>query len=118
MELELIHEERPWGSFTTLQDMSSHKVKEIVVKSGQRISYQSHQKRAEHWYIVRGDGVVTLNGDDRQVSAGDSVEVELGAKHRIANKGESDLIFIEVQTGMYFGEDDIERFEDDYGRHS
>ena len=117
MELELTHEERPWGSFTTLQDMSTHKVKEIVVKPGQRLSYQSHQKRAEHWFIVQGLGVVTLNGQDQEVGPGDTVDVSIGMKHRIANKGERDIIFIEVQTGTYFGEDDIERFEDDYGRH-
>jgi mannose-6-phosphate isomerase len=91
-------------------------VKRIVVKPGQRLSYQRHQKRAEHWVVVAGTGVATLNGEARTLSPGDTVAVAEGMAHRIACTGSRDLEFVEVQTGTYFGEDDIERFEDDYGR--
>jgi len=109
-------EERPWGGFLILLDSETHKVKQLVVKPGQRLSYQMHQKRKEHWFIVSGRGLVTLNDEDAPVGAGDSVDVGLEMKHRIQNIGDEPLVFIEVQTGTYFGEDDIVRFNDDYGR--
>lgn len=109
--------ERPWGSYTVLDDSAStHKVKTIRVDPGQRLSLQSHQQRSEHWFIVAGRGVVTRDDDALEVAAGSAIDIPCGAKHRIANTGDGPLVFIEVQHGTYFGEDDIQRFEDDYGR--
>ena len=107
---------RPWGYYTVLADEADHKVKRIVVYTGQRLSLQKHQQRAEHWFVLSGDGIVTLDGKRLNKKGGQSVEIPRGSSHRIENQGTSDLIFIEVQTGDYFGEDDIERMEDDYGR--
>lgn len=107
---------RPWGRYEVLQESSAHKVKCIYVKPNSRLSYQRHQKRAEHWFIVSGAATVTLNGETFQKNAGETVDIEIGDLHRIANQGLGELIFIEVQTGTYFGEDDIERIEDDYAR--
>ena len=107
---------RPWGRYEVLQEDSTHKVKCIWVDPGKRLSYQRHRKRAEHWFIVEGIGEVTIDGEVRRVAAGDTVEFGIGVLHRIANIGEKELIFVEVQTGTYFGEDDIERVEDDFGR--
>ena len=107
---------RPWGRYEIIDDSPTHKVKKIWVSPGQRLSYQKHEKRAEHWFIVHGQGEVTLDGVVCRVSGGDSVDVPVRALHRIANVGSEDLLFIEVQTGTYFGEDDIVRVEDDFGR--
>ncbi|RLA83309.1 MAG: mannose-6-phosphate isomerase [Deltaproteobacteria bacterium] len=107
---------RPWGYYEVLSDAPDHKVKRIVVKPGARLSLQRHRRRSEHWYIVRGRGIVTLDGREIPVEAGSSVDIPRGSAHRIANTGGEDLVFIEVQRGDYFGEDDIERLEDDYGR--
>jgi mannose-6-phosphate isomerase len=109
-------EERPWGGFENLLEADTHKVKRLVVKPGQRISYQSHQKRSEHWFIVSGTGVAMIDDKEISIQPGDTVDVGLTVKHRIGNTGEEDLILIEVQTGTYFEEDDIERFSDDYER--
>ena len=108
--------ERPWGRYEVLQEAPNHKVKCIWVTPGKRLSYQRHQKRAEHWFIVSGHGEVTIDGVTKPISAGDSVEFGIGVLHRISNIGTEDIVFIEVQTGTYFGEDDIERVEDDFGR--
>ena len=108
--------ERPWGRYEVLQEAPNHKVKCIWVTPGKRLSYQRHQKRAEHWFIVSGHGEVTIDGVTKPISAGDSVEFGIGVLHRISNTGTEDIVFIEVQTGTYFGEDDIERVEDDFGR--
>ena len=83
---------------------------------GKRLSYQRHQLRAEHWFIVAGLGEVTIDGITRAVKPGDTVEFDIGVLHRISNTGSENIVFIEVQTGSYFGEDDIERISDDYGR--
>jgi mannose-6-phosphate isomerase len=99
-----------------LQESASHKVKCIWVNPGKRLSYQRHQKRAEHWFIVSGEADVKLDGKVSRLGPGDSVEIGIGVLHRIHNVGTTDVIFIEVQTGTYFGEDDIERVEDDFGR--
>ncbi len=109
-------DERPWGSYEVLIDEPDHKVKQITVKAGKRLSYQKHARRSEHWFIVRGSGVVTLNDTPIAVRAGSAVDVALGASHRIENTGSDDLVFVEVQHGDYFGEDDIVRLEDDFGR--
>jgi mannose-6-phosphate isomerase len=112
----LEHERRPWGEYTVLGEADDHKVKRIVVAPGQRLSYQTHAHRAEHWFVVRGRGVVTLDGRDAEVGPGAAVDVARGAAHRIANPGTDDLVFIEVQHGDSFAEDDIVRLEDDHGR--
>ena len=114
--MSLEKSERPWGRYEVLQESSTHKVKCIWVAPGKRLSYQRHQKRAEHWFIVTGEGEVTLDGETIRVSAGSSVDVPMRSLHRIHNVGTEELIFVEVQTGTYFGEDDIERVEDDFGR--
>ncbi|HXZ61300.1 MAG TPA: phosphomannose isomerase type II C-terminal cupin domain, partial [Acidimicrobiales bacterium] len=92
------------------------KVKRIVVHPGKRLSYQRHAQRAEHWFIVSGAAKVTLDGEDIALGPGESIDIPRGSAHRIANVGETDLVFIEVQHGTYFGEDDIVRLEDDFGR--
>ena len=111
------HEEhRPWGFYEILSDAPDHKVKRITVYPGQRLSYQRHFRRSEHWYLVSGRAVVTKNGEDIELTAGQAVDLPVQTWHRVQNPGAEALVFIEVQTGDYFGEDDIERSEDDYGR--
>jgi len=107
---------RPWGYYVVLSDEADHKVKRIVVKSGQRLSLQCHSRRSEHWYMLRGRAIVTLDSREISLDAYQAVDIPVGVKHRVMNPGPDELAFIEVQTGDYFGEDDIERFEDDYGR--
>lgn len=108
--------ERPWGSYRVLVEDVSFKVKVITVSPGRRLSYQTHRRRSEHWFVVEGEGVVTLDGADRPVAGGDPVDVPVGCAHRIHNTGDTDLVFVEVQPGDYFGEDDIVRLSDDFGR--
>ena len=108
--------DRPWGSYTVLAEDRSYKVKVIVVHPAQRISYQSHSRRSEHWFVTEGEGVVTLDGAEIAVRPGQAVDIGLGVAHRVHNTGDSDLVFVEVQHGTYFGEDDITRLADDYGR--
>ena len=107
---------RPWGFYEILDSQEDFKVKRITVLPGKRLSYQSHQKRAEHWFAVKGSGTVTLDDENFEYLPGKSFDIEIGQKHRISNTGDEDLVFIEVQTGTYFGEDDICRFDDDFGR--
>lgn len=107
---------RPWGSYTVVDEGIGHKVKRILVRAGRRLSYQRHAHRAEHWFVVRGIGLVTLDGTRVVVHAGATVDVAIGVAHRIENVGDDDLVFIEVQHGESFAEDDIVRLEDDYGR--
>ncbi|MCP4131504.1 MAG: cupin domain-containing protein [bacterium] len=107
---------RPWGFYDNLADEKDHKVKRITVYPGKRLSLQSHNRRAEHWYVFKGEAIFTLNDDIINLKAGDSVNIGIGEKHRIENPGTEDMVFIEVQTGDYFGEDDIIRYEDDFGR--
>ena len=109
-------EERPWGSFFVMEEGPAYKVKRIVVNPGHRLSYQSHTKRDELWIVVKGEAVVTINGEEKVVPYGQSVVIKRDQKHRIENKGQEILVFIEIQTGSYFGEDDIIRYQDDYKR--
>jgi len=106
----------PWGSFEVLLEAPDHKVKRITVEPGGCLSLQLHHLRSEHWFIVAGMGVVTVDNKKTSMRAGDSVDIPLKAKHRVLNSSSENLIFIEVQTGKYCGDDDIERFEDNYGR--
>jgi mannose-6-phosphate isomerase len=109
--------ERPWGNYTVIDDDGAdHKVKRLVVHPGKRLSYQLHHKRAEHWFIVSGTAKVTLDGQVVSLGPGQAIDIPLESAHRIANEGDVDVVFIEVQHGTYFGEDDIVRLEDDFGR--
>lgn len=107
---------RPWGYYTVLADEADHKVKRIVVYPGKRFSLQRHLRRTEHWYLLSGEALVTLDGRQITLRQGGTVDIPRGAAHRLQNTCGMEVAFIEVQTGEYFGEDDIERLEDDYGR--
>jgi mannose-6-phosphate isomerase len=104
-----LYDERPWGSFTVLDEGENFKVKRIEVLPGKRLSYQKHAQRAEHWMVVSGAGLVTLNDEEINVAAGETIDVPIGAKHRVENPGAEKLIFIEIQRGAYL-------FSDDFGR--
>ena len=114
--ISIENEERPWGRFFVLHDEKTYKLKRIEVNPGERLSYQYHRKRSEAWTIVNGVGIITLDGIVKEYHKGQTVLIPKGVKHRIENKGEEKVVFIEVQTGTYFGEDDIVRIEDDYNR--
>jgi len=107
---------RPWGSYTVLENTEGYKMKRIVVEPGASLSLQRHQHRSEHWIVVSGTATVTRNDDVFTVAKNESTYIPIGEKHRLANKGKIPLQMIEVQVGEYLGEDDIERFDDVYGR--
>ena len=110
-------EERPWGSFAILDEGENYKVKRLEVLPGKRLSYQRHSRRAEHWFVVRGTAKVTLNDAEILVECGNALDIPTGSAHRVENsEGSENLVIIETQTGDYFGEDDIERLDDDFGR--
>ena len=109
---------RPWGSWQILDEGDGFKVKRILVTPHQRLSYQTHEHRSEHWAIVSGTATCVIDGELVLAGPGQSVDVEIGQPHRITNMHEEDLVLIEVQMGAYTGEDDICRLEDDYGRVS
>ena len=111
-----LFDRRPWGSFTVLDEGRGYKVKRIEVLAGKRLSYQRHARRAEHWMVVAGAARVTLDGGDIVVGCGETVDIPVGAAHRVENAGADTLVFIEIQRGDYLGEDDITRLEDDFGR--
>ena len=110
------YDERPWGTFTVLDEGENYKVKRIEVLPGKRLSYQKHAQRAEHWVVVAGEARVTLDGAEITVRAGEAIDIAVGAAHRVENPGTEKMTFIEVQRGGYLGEDDITRLSDDYGR--
>ncbi len=115
--LEHSFEERPWGRFEILLNTDNFKSKRLLIYPGKQFSYQRHKHRGEDWTITSGEGTVTIDDVPRVVKAGDHISIPTGTKHRIRNHTESTVLeLIEVQTGTYFGEDDIERFEDDFGR--
>ena len=107
---------RPWGSYDSVHEGEGFKVKHITVRPGQRLSLQSHRRRAEHWVVVRGVARVTREGETYLVRENESTFTPTGARHRPENPGESPLDLVEVQTGDSLGEDDIVRLDDDYGR--
>lgn len=111
-------DKRPWGYYKVLAEEGDHKVKRIVVFPSGELSLQRHKRRSEHWQVIKGEALVTL--DDKQiiVKTGESIDIPCGSKHRVANVSDKEIAFIEIQLGSYFGEDDIERFEDKYGRAS
>jgi mannose-1-phosphate guanylyltransferase len=107
---------RPWGTYSVLQEDTSFKIKRIEVKPGGRLSLQMHHHRSEHWVVVSGMARV-LNGDEEMfVRTNESTYIPAGRKHRLENPGLLPLVMIEVQSGEYLGENDIVRFEDNYGR--
>jgi len=116
MEITKREDHRPWGFFRILSDENTVKNKKIVVYPRKRLSLQRHQYRDEHWYIVSGNGMWTLGDKTVPVTAGQSVDIPRKSIHRIKNTGQDNLVFMEIQTGDYFGEDDIERLADDFGR--
>ena len=109
-------EERPWGKFEILLDSDDCKVKQITVNPNSKLSYQYHHKRKERWVVTKGQLTLILNGDESTLNPGMDVAIYPGDKHRAWNKTDELVQFIEVQTGTYFGEDDIVRIEDDYNR--
>ena len=107
---------RPWGFYEVLADEADHKVKRITVNAGGRLSLQRHQRRIEHWYAVKGEAEATVGKQQVTLSPGSSLDIPARTIHRLENRGEVPFVFVEIQRGEYFGEDDIERLEDDYGR--
>lgn len=107
---------RPWGHYEVLVEDEKFKVKRITVNPGGRLSLQSHKHRSEVWTIIEGVGIVTVDGETHPYFANEVVEIPVTSVHRVSNRGDVPLVFIEVQHGTYFGEDDIIRYEDDYNR--
>ena len=107
---------RPWGTYTVLEEGPGFKVKRIEVKPGASLSLQSHQHRSEHWVVVEGKAEVVNDDQILQLNKNESTYIQAGHKHRLINRGTESLQLIEVQTGSYLGEDDIQRFEDIYRR--
>lgn len=112
------YDERPWGNYLVLDEGADYKVKRITVLPDKRLSYQKHQHRREHWFVVQGAALVTLNDKDVLLNIGEAINIEIGDAHRVKNPSSDEtLIFIEVQRGSYLGEDDIIRLTDDFGRN-
>lgn len=109
-------EERPWGWFEILFEEAGLKVKRILVKPGKRLSLQSHEKRAENWVVIQGRALFTLGEKTCELEPHQTVFIPEKSKHRMENPGREELVFIEVQTGNYLGEDDITRYQDDFDR--
>ena len=108
--------ERPWGWYDIIDQGSSYKVKCIEVKPGLSLSLQRHMHRSEHWVVVEGTALVEVDGSKELVYVNQGSYVPIGSKHRLSNPGKIPLKIIEVQNGSYLEEDDIERFDDDFGR--
>ncbi len=115
-----VTETRPWGSFTVLKDEPHYKLKQLMAKPGNRLSLQRHQHREEHWLVIQGHPEITRDEDKIPLGPGDYIKIPQHSWHRLANPAQPDtgetVEIIELQLGSYFGEDDIERREDDYGR--
>jgi mannose-6-phosphate isomerase len=110
--------ERPWGTYTVLDEQRNYKIKRIEVAAGHRLSLQKHHHRSEHWIVVSGSALVTCGDSQYTVSVNESTFIPLGELHRLENPGRIPLVIIEVQSGEYLGEDDIVRIDDDYARMS
>ncbi|TIC79450.1 phosphomannose isomerase type II C-terminal cupin domain [Nocardioides sp. GY 10127] len=109
---------RPWGTWHVLDEGDGFKIKRIEVNPGQRLSYQTHEHRAEVWTIAKGTCTAIVDGEEVIVRAGESITVDVQQPHRITNMHDEKLVVIETQLGSYLGEDDICRLQDDYGRGS
>ena len=109
-------EKRPWGTYEVLLEEPTYKVKRIIVQPHQRLSLQSHQHRSEHWVVVEGLATIWVGDKIEDVAPNETRHIPKGVKHRLENKLDRPIVVIEVQCGNYFGEDDIMRYEDDYGR--
>ena len=107
---------RPWGYFENINSNETHKIKKLTVMPGKKLSLQSHNKRSEHWVVISGVASVTKGDTEFTLHKDESTFIPAKVKHRLTNKSKSLLVIIEVQTGQYFGEDDIKRFDDIYGR--
>jgi mannose-6-phosphate isomerase len=107
---------RPWGNFRVIESRSIFQIKELTVFPNSRLSLQSHKFRAEHWFVIQGCARVEVDGKVSDLSPGESIQIPIQSQHRVTAIGEAPLVFIEIQTGESFDEDDIVRFEDDYGR--
>jgi mannose-6-phosphate isomerase-like protein (cupin superfamily) len=116
-DFALDSETRPWGSWHVIDVDNGYKIKRIHVTPGSRLSLQTHEHRSEHWVVIAGAATCTIDGVETVAVKGESIDVPLGAQHRLANLGEEELVIVEVQLGGYTGEDDIVRLEDDYGRN-
>jgi mannose-6-phosphate isomerase len=115
-ETSPLFDRRPWGTFTVLDEGKNYKVKRIEVLPRKRLSYQKHARRAEHWMVVAGQAKVTLNDEEIILGVGETVDIPVGAAHRVENPQDEALVFIEIQRGDYLGEDDIVRLQDDFNR--
>lgn len=111
-----LKENRPWGTFEVLHTDNQCKIKRIIVNPGQQLSLQYHTKREEHWYVIEGAGLVTCGDASWGLTTGMSTNIPRMTPHQISNFGDTKLVFIEIQTGDYFGEDDIVRIKDIYNR--
>ena len=114
--MALESEQRPWGSWHVIDVADGYKIKRIHVNPGARLSLQSHAQRSEHWVVIQGVATCEVDGELITVQRDQSIDVPLGARHRLGNQGDEELVIVEVQLGDYTGEDDIRRIEDDYGR--
>ena len=108
---------RPWGWFDSIASGDGFQVKRIFVKPEAALSIQSHEHRTEHWIVVAGTAIVNIDGVEKVITVGQSVYVPIGAVHSIANAGKLPMVLIEVRIGTYLGEDDIKRFNNEYGRN-
>lgn len=106
---------RPWGRWEEFLNESGYRVKRIIIDSGKRLSLQKHEQRDEHWVIVQGSGLFTLNGQSQLISKGDIAYIRKNDIHRVKNTGLEPLVIIEIQLGVCL-EEDIIRLEDDWGR--
>ena len=112
----LDHDKRPWGEFQIIDSGDGFQVKKITVLPGKRLSLQSHKFRKEHWIVSCGEAEVEIDNKISKLIVAESIDIPLGAIHRLSNKSNSKLIIIEIQFGSYLGEDDIIRYEDDFNR--
>ena len=116
MSIRMEGETRPWGGFKVLYEDLKFKVKILNVLPGKRLSYQKHTRREERWTVVQGVATVVIEDEESRLDVGDVISIGMGQRHRLANNGKVLLKVVEVQMGDYFGEDDIERYDDDFGR--
>ena len=110
-----LSEERPWGNFDVLLDVQGLKVKRLKIKPGQRLSLQLHRRRDENWFVVEGEGILTVGSVNTPIRANDTVDIKRYTAHSVECVSEASLVIVEIQTGKC-NEDDIVRLEDDYGR--